>query len=605
MHPPTHPAQQTPMAAQMGPAAIIDESVPNGSESTSTIKRPGRTRAGLLAAIAVVGGGGAFAVQNALSAADGPESPEAAVSEMFTSIDNGDFLGIADVLLPSEREAILEPSLALLEELQRLEILDEFDPAAVSSVDITVEGLEFEVDSLSESVAVVEVVGGTIETEGVDGPGPLGDLITDRVDPQDIEDFEAEADEVDFDEDPVRIAVVNDGSGWYVSYWYTAAEALREEAGEPLPFFGQGPTPLGADTPEAAVTELMDEIADLDLEGMIGHLDPEEFRALYDYSTLFVDDAQDELDGLLDEIEAEGVDYELRDVEAASSEVRGRTIVTIEAFTFELSAPGVDYRIEVSGDCSTVSVQGDDVEPVEESFCEGDPVAGQDFVELPDLEIFGALSDVETGITVVERDGGWFVAGAPTFLGMMTDYLVVLDRPMIDEAIDSVEELAEGLGEFVWGSSESEFIEVEDAISGDFESYDSDDEAYESEGYEEVDYYFDPVNYVPGFEVTAYDPGDWWWSDTVTPGTELTSLVYIFAEGEWIDVAEFVSAEEAAISFELLEFEPIDAAGLPEGARAARSASEFAVVIDNWILTGFGEVPSPVAVQQVSHLANQ
>jgi hypothetical protein len=72
-----------------------------------------------------------FAVYNFAGASGGASSPEAAVDQLFTAIDNEDVIGVVTALSPGERE-VLKPGVEdLTAELQRLGVLSDFDLGAV------------------------------------------------------------------------------------------------------------------------------------------------------------------------------------------------------------------------------------------------------------------------------------------------------------------------------------------------------------------------------------------------------------------------------------------------------------------------------------------
>ncbi len=227
----------------------------------------------------------------------GRKRPADAGLAFLEAIDNEDVLGMVDVLLPGERQALRGPLSELVDELRRLEVLsDDADASAVSGVDFVVENPTV----VQDATNVDDIYNLTLSadlTGSIDGEElPVGDWIRDE-----LGDELADLDETDTEEDTTfELTAVEEDGRWYLSMFHTIAESARAEAGEPeIP--EEGVTPAGGDSPEAAMDVLLDAVEDLDLEAMIAALDPDEAQALQRYAPLFLDDAQAELDASLDE----------------------------------------------------------------------------------------------------------------------------------------------------------------------------------------------------------------------------------------------------------------------------------------------------------------
>ena len=76
---------------------------------------------------------------------------------------------------------------------------------------------------------------------------------------------------------------------WYVSLFYSVAEAARGELDVDVPDADQAIVPDGAGSPEEAVDQMIGAVADLDLEGAIATLEPDEFEALQRYAPMFLE----------------------------------------------------------------------------------------------------------------------------------------------------------------------------------------------------------------------------------------------------------------------------------------------------------------------------
>ena len=164
-----------------------------------------------------------------------------------------------------------------------------------------------------------------------------------RLDPREprrgpVRSLDTESPEPTSDTLPVT-AVRKDGR-WYLSLFYTAAEAARAETGEDIP--AEGITPTGGDSPEAAMDAFLDGVEALDLSAVIASLNPNEFEALQRYAPLFIDEAQASLDDVDLTMSISDRDYEV----TGSGDTRS---VTVAAITFDVSAEGESVSMELRG----------------------------------------------------------------------------------------------------------------------------------------------------------------------------------------------------------------------------------------------------------------
>ncbi len=605
--PPTPPAGfGTPPPPPGGPGSIAPSAFGDTSflNDTTTVQDRVDTssgivaRVGLIAAAIAVAGGGAFAVSRALSEPAGAQSPEEAVTEMFAAVENEDVIGLTEMMLPSERESMVEPMIDLFAELERLELLDaDYDPAAAAEaaegLDFTVTGLDFTTTSLGEGVARADITAGVVTVTGDIDDIPFGDRADRELGP-DVLSETINEEIVDFsDETDAEFVIVEEDGSWYVSFWYTVAEAARTQAGEPVPSFGAGVVPVGADSPEGAVRLMLEEAVDLDAEGVISSLDPSEFRALYDYAPLFLDDADAGVAELRQQLAENDVSWSLDRVDLSSGESRGRTVVQINGFAFSATGDGQSVSADFDGDCITIIVdQQIDETCIDEQMNGLElPPAYADFVE-----------EYTSGITVVERDGRWYVSGMPTIIGAYTDLLASLEPQDIDEFTsffkDSLDgALGSGVGDLFGGA-------------GDFTSVSPEPDPFliEEDPFfeEEEDPFFeedDPFDYVqpdltqdaidtmlPGLDISASDADSAYFaSATGFPATWYV-WAYDFDTGASVEVVAFdVTAQELTAAMdESFAYERVDVPGLPEGAVAFDWPDvDRAVVIDNYIVSAY------------------
>lgn len=389
-------------------------------------------------AVAVLGG---FAAETALIEPAGPQSPEEALEQFFEAAGNEDLIGMAETLLPSEREAFIDPTRAITDEVERLEIFGEaVEIDTLGTLDITVEGLTVASSSLAEGFAIVSPTGGTISVAGSTDDLPLARVLSDWVgdDPKDL----GESIDLSRASDRRLVAVEHEGS-WYLSLTYTWVESLRGQG--PLPAFGAGLTPVGGDTPEQAIQNFFAEVVEADLSGVLTQLDPHEMRAVYDYAPLFLENGQAALDEVVDGLHHNGATWEISDLELRSEERRGRTVVLIDGIRISGSFGDNTASIEFRDHCVSLKARGTDLGETNELLCQGDDVDQVDELDaLP--EFLGSLEDIEfdtAGVTVVERDGRWYISTVPSVLYLYVDVLVALDPGDVENLNEGFRELRE------------------------------------------------------------------------------------------------------------------------------------------------------------------
>lgn len=515
---PTAPWPQAPLPAYGGPGLG-----PDGATRRGSVRRGVPLgRLALLASIVVVAAAGGFALWRALSNPGGAETPQEAAAQFFDAAESEDLLGIVEVILPSEREAVVEPMTAIAVELIRLDQLadsavQDGDLANISGVTVDVPddgqpgALVYEVEPLwgSEKVHWVTVTDGTL-TMTFDpevAKGGLGGRLQEWIDAETSPgDLRITTETVDLGDEyangePLEFAVVEEDGSWYVSLWYTVAgHATGGEAPDPL----SAPTPAGAASAEEAATQFIRDLIEFDMEGAMTRLDPDEFRALYDYWGYFGPELAREADTAVAEAAAEGVRWSVQSIETSSQERNGRTVATIdrlavefvadvdgieaevlvalgdqalsvdgtigtEAFTVRIDeerasghgsiegetfefdidlvtyegfahAFGQSFEMVRDGDCLLVTTQDGTERVCDEDFGMGGSSAALDL-----QQDWAAISDrVGTpGLTVVERDGGWYVSGFPSWAYLVVDLLAVIEPDEVDGLIDSYGELFE------------------------------------------------------------------------------------------------------------------------------------------------------------------
>ncbi len=442
------------------------------TESTASRGPRHLGRLGVAAALVVTAGVGGFAVNSALTEPAGPQSPGEAFEEFFVAVDNEDLAGVLELLPPGERESLVEPTAAVFQQLQRLDVLDQAaDTSALAGFDLQVDGVSYSVEQLDPRLAWVTTTGGTVTASDLDvSQLPLGSVFRDMIDEAEEaagttldEQVEAEEGDVsDLGQDPFSLAVIEDDGSWYISLMYTVAESARTEAGMPFPGLGNGPVPVGGATPGDAIKGMVEASISFDLERAIAYMDPVEMAALYDYSPLFLDDADAAADSFRDELGTVTLDR----MDTRSWDRNGRTMVGVGGFAgrFEGTDPSTGEpmiaSVDFDGDCYAVTVNGES-----EEICASDTAADNEELALSfdevidelglDLSAFQDITFPEQGITVVERDGRWYVSVVPSMMYPMAEMLEQFEADAITDLVDSIQTLAQDAGDAVFGGSGS------------------------------------------------------------------------------------------------------------------------------------------------------
>ena len=392
-------------------------------------RRSPRALLGLLVGVVAIVGGAAFAVTQ-LAGDEG--SPEGAVEKLFDAIAEEDLLGVLEALPPSERDALRQPLQDLAGELKRLEILSgDLDLNNLSGLDASFEDLRFESEPLAENLATVKIVGGTSRLTTNPAELPLGDFVRDQAG-ESLSSARPTTETGDVASDDSAVTVKEDGR-WYVSLWYSVAEAARKSAGAALPDFSQRVVADGGDSPQAAVEALIRGAVTLDLRRLIALLPPDEARALHDYAPLFLDEAEQAVAEIRQLFQVD-----ITALELAATEDGDRALVQIRKLEFDARLANGEFAVSYRDGCATLSGPGGE----QERLCGEDlqkggvpgllgPLTGGDVphldVEQPDL-----------GFVTVRRDGEWYLSPTRTVIDNVTAFLKVLERDDLDQLAEFV-----------------------------------------------------------------------------------------------------------------------------------------------------------------------
>ena len=418
-------------------ATDLDAQSTYPSAPISGRRGPGRLAVGVAAILATVAGGFAF---NTLTQPDGSTTPEAAVEALFDAIDDEDIIGVVEALEPNERK-IVRPSLERLsEELERTGVVSgDLDLGGVEGIDITVDELDLRASYLGDDVATVQVVGGTIASSGNVDELPLGRVVKDLVTNDAQYDVMLDSNEP-ADLSGIQLVARRVDGSWHVSLLYTAAELIRTDM-DPQPdppSYGRGIAPRGADSPEAAVRELVDAGVAIDTRRMIELMPPGEGDVFHDYGPILIEEFAD----------TDPVDFEIETLDLEVTERSGNTAeVAATQLRVHNTSGGDTYSVVYDGECTVTTltyqwssgyedesgtyVEGPDEGSETESYDSCDPNSAMGGILLMPL-----LFDVG-GITVhtVEHDGLWYVSPANTILDTVLDTFAEYDADQFEADI--------------------------------------------------------------------------------------------------------------------------------------------------------------------------
>jgi hypothetical protein len=412
---------------------------------------------------------GGFAVWS-LSRPDGAADPEQAVRDLFTALDHGDAIGVMETLPPSERSIIRDAVLDSISSLQRLGVLSDFDEHQVPGATFDVQNLQLSSSQLAPDLVAVSVTGGTITTTTDPASLPLGDLVRDKA-KDELSKAKNQTTTEDLAKDHLRLAAVQEKGGWHVSLFYSIAEAARGRT-TPPPRFGGGPTPLGADTPEDAVRQLARAGTDLDPQLAIQTLPPDEMRVMYDYSSLFLPDAQksaadakrDGWHGHIDRLDlrAEGGGDTRRvfvdGLDATVGDSYDETRATYDGSCYTLQDKVLKQRY------SYVQQQ-----PETEQVCKDGTVKTNGTTNPRTGSTTGPFSGLaganfQVAITVVQVDGKWYVSPTRTLVDTLLNGLHSFTRDDLEKLLDGDLFGRSGSGSF---STPGTFVPIGGAVPDD------------------------------------------------------------------------------------------------------------------------------------------
>ena len=230
--------------------------------------RQRRRRAGVIAAVTALVGAGGFTTYSFLGASSdgGAATPEEAVTAFVSAVEHQDVLGMIDVTLPAEVGELRGALDAATTDAKRLDLIGNcFESSGVKGITVAVDDLVLDTNYLEGGLATVTATRGTVNASFDPQTFPFGDKLH----------ATSGGASIGATDPPALLMTVEHDGRWYVSVEYTIAEYARRSAGWEVP----GPvtrSPVGFDSPEAAVTGFYDRLGAFDLQGAIDTFAPGE-----------------------------------------------------------------------------------------------------------------------------------------------------------------------------------------------------------------------------------------------------------------------------------------------------------------------------------------
>jgi hypothetical protein len=371
---------------------------------------------------------GTFALVN-LAGADANE-PTDPVRAMFDAAEERDILGILEQVDPGERDAVRGPLEDIVEELNRLDVLEDASLEELTGYELEVEDLQMEATEVRDGLQSVRITSGT-STQRFDADDlPLGGFVRELIG-DDLDSAAEGRSELAEEDDEAPIVVVERGGRWYVSFGYSIAEGARRSDGRSIEELGEGVEPDGADSPEDAVREFMLAAAELDPRRLIELLPPDELGAVQDYAGMFVEEAEG-----LGAFARRTVELDISTLELDADTDGSHALVKVEELEF--TAEGDGFGASFRDGCLSYEIPGAEADEV----CEGDePTDALPFGDLEIPEFSFVEKSLEVGFVATRVDGKWFVSPVRTILENVVAALRLVEPDDLDKGVDWLENL--------------------------------------------------------------------------------------------------------------------------------------------------------------------
>jgi hypothetical protein len=415
-----------PPDPSLQPSVVVAASSGGRKRSTGKMVGAGAAVVALVAA-------GVFAVTKISSndSKGGAGSSREVGTKLTDSLNDEDILGVVDLLLPGERETFRQPLIDMIDNLKRIKVLDDTaDPKKVPGLDIVIKDVTVQAETpAADDIDTIRITGNN--ESSINGEKlPIGDLLIQEA----FGGKRPAADAPPADQAiSWSVTTVKKDGRWYLSLFYSLAEQARSQgtSNEAVP--SQPVALQGAKDPEGAVDAMVKSVAALDLEGIIGGLNPNEAEALQRYAPLFIARAQKKLD-------ANKVDIAITDEKYDVHGSGSHRSVTVSAFTATGSAGGdkatVTYgdgcfKVQVGNKTSTDTCGTNGIDKSLTSL----GLADNQQVNALISSLRTAFADFEpTGIAVDQVGGKWYVSP----IGTSTDFINAVLKSLTNSEITDI-----------------------------------------------------------------------------------------------------------------------------------------------------------------------
>jgi hypothetical protein len=396
-----------------------------------TMEPPARRRRPLGALIAAAGLAALLVVGTlAVSAVfgnsgTGSKSAEGAVRQLADALSHEDPLAAAQVLAPDEVRSLpgtIQSAERKASELQLVQTAG----APLAGVDFDVQGLKLSTESLADGFAKVTVDQGTFtaSTHKAQFSALMQKALHASHDNSTSANLNKLATGLEL---PTFVVAVRTDGKWYVSAAYTVLEYIREYNQLPAADFGSGTraaTTLGAASPDAAVQDSMRALQQDDWAKILTMAPPDELP-VYDY--------RDALTALADKSLANGTAQPKFTIDSMTT----KSTVTGDTAQVTLDASGMtdSGKWSINGGCfAPPPPEGAD------TFAADSCIGADGYILGPLALLYGGF-DASTHISVVRRDGRWFVSPVGTVLDSLDREIASLDRRTLYTMLDIPDQL--------------------------------------------------------------------------------------------------------------------------------------------------------------------
>jgi hypothetical protein len=369
---------------------------------------------GVIAAVVVVAlgvGATIFVLNRSSGDQAGQDNPTQAATNLVNSLSQGDVLGVLESLTPAESALLVDFNAKTTQRLKELKVYKEdADPnklhgAAVEATDLKYD--EKGAEKVNDHLTITKLVGGTVSFHANADELPLTEEFMDAAFPDGVAGDATDekvniADVVEESGEPIRIATVKVDGKWYPSLFYSVADYALIDAGKDWPSDPIGNN--GADSPDAAVKEMVQASVNADLERVIELLPPDEMGALHDAGPVLVEEAGSPSPA--------PVEVTKLHTESTDAESGGKRVMLKEV---EITSDGQTYRVTKDGDCYTAEAEGDT-----QQLCAEDVAKEIGGTDMP-ADVQQAMANLasgmlkNTGVVATEFDGKWYVSPLRTY----------------------------------------------------------------------------------------------------------------------------------------------------------------------------------------------